>query len=69
MAKNEKQIKKELIEARTRVTALCDMVSEDSPYYNYLMNGLMFVDEATRIAHGTAHLNPKWLHYYADKCI
>lgn len=68
MDKNE-TIKKELVEARTALVAICDKVDENSPYYNYLMNGLMFVDEATRIANGTCPLNRKWLHYYADRCV
>ena len=68
MAKKD-NLEKELVEVRKVLVGICDRVDESSPYYNYLMNGLMFVDEATRIANGTCPLNRKWLHYYADKCV
>ena len=60
--------KQKLIKAREALIDICNGVDENSPYYNYLMNGLMFVDEATRIANGETRLANKWLHYYANKC-
>lgn len=62
------ELNKELKEVRATLAALTDKVDESNPIYNYLLNGLMFVDEATRIANGEIRLNRKWLHYYADKC-
>ena len=61
-------INKKLYEAREMLIDICNRVDEDSPYYNYIMNGLMFVDEATRVANGEVRLANKWLHYYANKC-
>ena len=61
-------INKKLREAREMLTDICNSVDENSPYYNYIMNGLNFVDEATRIANGETRLANKWLHYYANKC-
>lgn len=61
-------IKSELKAVRETLTDICNKADEDSPFYNYLMNGLMFVDEAARIANGEVHLNPKWLRYYANRC-
>lgn len=61
-------IKNELKAARETLIGICNEVDEDSPFYNYLMNGLNFVDEATRIANGETRLANKWLHYYANKC-
>ena len=66
--KRDMDIKNELKAVRETLTDICNKTDEESPFYNYLMNGLMFVDEATRIANGEGHLNPKWLHYYANKC-
>ena len=62
------ELKKELIELRKTLVCVADMVDEKNPVYNYFMNGLMFVDEAARIANGEHRLNEKWLHYYADRC-
>lgn len=61
-------MKEELKKARKMLVDICNHIDEDNPCYNHIMNGLMFVDEATRIANGEARLNDKWLHYYADKC-
>ena len=61
-------INKKLREAREMLIDICNNVDENSPYYNYIMNGLCFVDEATRIANGETRLANKWLHYYANKC-
>lgn len=58
----------ELKKVRETLIGICNSVDESNPIYNYIMNGLMFVDEATRIANEEVRLNPKWLHYYADKC-
>ena len=63
------ELKKELNELRKSLGWVADtMVDEKNPIFNYLMNGLMFVDEAARIANGEHRLNEKWLHYYADRC-
>ena len=61
-------IKSELKAVRETLTDICNKTDEESPFYNYLMNGLNFVDEATRIANGETRLANKWLHYYANKC-
>ena len=65
---NRAMINEELKDVRHTLIDICNKIDESSPIYNYLLNGLMFVDEATRMANGEALLNRKWLHYYADKC-
>ena len=67
--RGDMDIKSELKAVRETLTDICNKTDEDSPFYNYLMNGLMFVDEAARIANGEGHLNPKWLRHYANKCV
>ena len=62
------ELKEELKSVRQTLVDIANGLDEDSPIYNYFMNGLNFIDEATRIENGEARLNRKWLHYYADRC-
>ena len=63
------ELKKELKDAREILIYIAISMGENDPSYNYLMNAIMYVDEAARIANGETRLDPKWLHRYADKCV
>lgn len=64
-----KELTADLVKVKDALTDICNKeLDEKSPVYNYVMNGLMFIDEATRILQNQTPLSRKWLHHYADRC-
>lgn len=69
MEPTKEELTAELVKVKDTLTEICNKeIDEKNPVYNYVMNGLMFIDEATRILQNQTPLSRKWLHYYADRC-